>query len=177
MERVPPDKKERRRLPLVVRKSTEPKPRPPRSISNVRLLVAKMSINELEAVVMLDSGSTTDALSPEFARVANLKIYALTEPVTVRLGTRGSRSSIVYGTDALVRYESINDRHYFDIVNVDKYDAIIGLVFMRRFGIVLDPVTDRVIVNGSSYPTLSEREEREAIVHRYAMTQAKPTTE
>jgi hypothetical protein len=177
IEHVPPDKEERIRTPLVIRKSKEPKTRPPRSIDDVRPLVVKMRINDLEAVVMFDSGSTTDALSPEFARVADMKIFALKEPITVRLGTRGSRSSIIYGTDAVVKYEGIDDRHYFDIVNVDKYDAIIGLVFMRRFGVLLDPVTDQVIVNGKHYPTLSEKEEKEALVRRYTMTRTKPVAQ
>ena len=36
-----------------------------------------MTINGLDAVVMFDTGSTSDAVSPEFAWVANMKIHSL----------------------------------------------------------------------------------------------------
>ena len=74
----------------VVRMSRFPKARPSRPPSATRPLLAQMNINGLTAIAMFDSGSTADAVSPEFARVANLKIFALEEPVPIQLGCKGS---------------------------------------------------------------------------------------
>ena len=61
----------------VVRKSSASMTRPKRPASQIRPLVAKMTINGLDAIVMFDTGSTSDAVSPEFAWVANMKIHSL----------------------------------------------------------------------------------------------------
>ena len=82
----------------VVRMSRFPKARLSRPLSVTRPLLAKMNINGLMAVAMFDSGSTADAVSPEFAHVANLKVFTLEEPVPIQLGCKGSRSKIIYGT-------------------------------------------------------------------------------
>jgi hypothetical protein len=55
-----------RQTTTVVRKSSMSMTHPKRPASQIRLLVAKMTINGLEAVVMFDTGSTSDAVSPEF---------------------------------------------------------------------------------------------------------------
>ena len=114
---------------------------------------------------MFDTGSTSDALSPEFARVAQLKIHTLEELMPIQLGCKGSRSKINYSTDSHVQYASIDATHYFDVVNIDRFDAIIGIGFMRRFRIVLDPPQDTVLICGISAPTLSEGEESTELAH------------
>jgi hypothetical protein len=68
---------------------------------------------------MFDSGSTADMISPEFMRVSNAKVYALEEQVPLQLGCRGSKSCITYGTDCTVKYKTIDEKYYLDIVNVD----------------------------------------------------------
>jgi hypothetical protein len=103
----------------VVRKSSASMTRPKRPASQIRPLVAKMTINGLDAVVMFDTGSTSDAVSPEFARVANMKIHSLDVPMGIQLGCKGSKSKIVFGTSGPVRYGSIVGTHYFDVVNID----------------------------------------------------------
>jgi len=75
---------------------------PKRPASQIRPLVAKMMINGLEAVVMFDTGSTSNAVSPEFARVANMKIHSLDEPMGIQLGCKGSKSKIIFGTSGPV---------------------------------------------------------------------------
>jgi len=61
-----------------------------------------MTINGLEAVVMFDMGSTSEAVSPEFARVGNMKIHSLDEPMGIQLGCKGSKSKIIFGTSGPV---------------------------------------------------------------------------
>ena len=159
---------------VMVRMSSFPKARPYRHSSVTRPLVGQMNINGLTAVVMFDSGSTADAVSPDFARVANMKIFALEEPVPLLLGCKGSRSKIVYGTQGHAQFPGIDNEHYFDVINIDRYDAIIGIGFMRTFGIKLDPETDTIIVRGVSVPALLEGEEAKALAQRHSLRRVKP---
>ena len=152
-----------------VRKSRFPRQRPTRPKAATKPLVIRVVINGLTAIVLLDSGSTTDAVSPEFARVVSIKIFALEDPVPLHLGCRGSRSKIVYGSNARVQVGLLDMNHYLDIVNIDWYDAIIGIGFMREFGIVLDPAANQVLISGVPVPALSEGEEAHAREQRHAM--------
>jgi len=62
--------------------------RPKWPASQIRPLVAKMTINGLDAIVVFDTGSTSDAVSPEFTQVVNMKIHLLDEPRAFSLGVR-----------------------------------------------------------------------------------------
>ncbi|KAF9254781.1 hypothetical protein L218DRAFT_1042359, partial [Marasmius fiardii PR-910] len=55
--------------------------------------------------------------------------------------------------------DTVKDHEYFDIANIDHYDAVVGTVFMRRHGIILDFEKDIIRMKGSVIPTLSEGEE------------------
>ena len=50
----------------------------------------------------------------------------------------GSRSMINYGTHATIKIGCKVVEEYFDIVNVEHYDTILGTPFLRKMGIVLD---------------------------------------
>jgi len=44
------------------------------------------------------------------------------------------------------------------VVNIDRFDVIIGMGFMRKFGIMLEPKHDSILINGVPAPTFSEGE-------------------
>ena len=52
----------------------------------------------VKAYTLFESGSTTDAMSPEFAKVAKMPLYTLERPMTLKLGCVGSKSKINFGT-------------------------------------------------------------------------------
>ncbi|KAJ7632008.1 hypothetical protein B0H17DRAFT_890247, partial [Mycena rosella] len=85
-----------------------------------------VTINGQKAFTLFDSGCTTEACSPDFARVAGIKVFPIQTAVTLQLGTAGSRSKINHGTIAKVEYDSTSCDEYLDIVNFDRFDAIIG---------------------------------------------------
>ncbi|KAF8220212.1 hypothetical protein L208DRAFT_1335129 [Tricholoma matsutake] len=89
-----------------------------------------MKLHELEAFVLLDSGCTSDLISPEFAMSANLKAHELEELVPLQLGTVGSHSKINFELFTDFEIGEIKNTHYFDVVNIDRYDAILGTIFM-----------------------------------------------
>ncbi|KAE9395963.1 hypothetical protein BT96DRAFT_825493 [Gymnopus androsaceus JB14] len=132
-------------------RSTRVGKRPLRESAENRCLSAMLEINGVDAFVLFDSGSTSDALSPDFARVAHTDVFQLDNPVTLQLGTKGSRSRILYG--CIVPYSihggehgDIKGKDYMDIANIDRYDAVIGTVFMRKHGIALDFESNAICV-------------------------------
>ncbi|KAF8512345.1 hypothetical protein JB92DRAFT_2723552, partial [Gautieria morchelliformis] len=113
-------------------------------------------INGVKAHCLLDSGSEGVLLSPEFTRATGMKTFTLEQPIALQLACIGSHSTINYGTNTTIKfgcgYNKWNSKkkkkkiffgcetynQYFDVVNVEYYDAILGTPFLRRFAITLD---------------------------------------
>ena len=75
----------------------------------------------------------------------------------------------MYGVYASLEVaESKDPCHYFDVVNLDRYDAIIGTRAMRELGIQLNLKNDRIVVGDKALIPLSEGEERAVIARHYA---------
>ncbi|KAK1225536.1 hypothetical protein PQX77_011526 [Marasmius sp. AFHP31] len=134
-----------------------------------RPLVALINIGGQAALTLFDSGCTLECLSPGFARVANIKVHELAEQHSLQLGTVGSRAKFNYGTVVDTEYSNVKDKTYFDIVNIDRYDAIVGTYFMRKHGISLDFESDRILVKGRLAPSLSVGEDAAEFKRRSAM--------
>ena len=105
-----------------------------------------------------------------------MKIHSLDEPMGIQLGCKGSKSKIIFGTSGPVRYSSIIGTHYFDVVNIDRFDVIIGMGFMCKFGIMLEPEHDSILISGVPAPTLSEGEETAELAHRHSLRHAQPVS-
>jgi hypothetical protein len=122
-------------------------------------LVAEVEINGVKAFTLFDSGSTTDSITPEFAFATRAKQITLEDQVILQLGCVGSRSKICYGTRVPVDICGVKEEVYFDLVNLDKYDCIIGTPFMNTHGVCLDFGNRAVVVKGVTYPALTLDEE------------------
>ncbi|KAJ7499517.1 hypothetical protein FB451DRAFT_1016584, partial [Mycena latifolia] len=99
---------------------------------------ALLTINGTEAYALIDSGSTTNSMTPEFANATKAPQIQLEEQVTLQLGCVGSKSHINYGTQVPVDFGGIRGHVYFDQVNLDRYDVIIGTPFLNRHGTMID---------------------------------------
>ena len=120
-------------------------------------LAGYVIINGVKAYTLFDSGSTTDAVSPDFARVSNVPILRLDKPATLQLGCSGSRSKINFTTIAVVEFGSTTAKNYLDIANLDKYDCILGMPFLRKHGISLDFQFQEIVIRGKlCIPALPE---------------------
>jgi Aspartyl protease len=120
---------------------------PDRPCHENRTLSGYWEINGVKAHCLLDSGSEGLLLSPEFTRAMGMKTFALEQPIALQLGCIGSRSTINYGTNTTIRFGRKLYDEYFDIANVEYYDAILGTPVLRKLGITLDfssPGTVRV---------------------------------
>ena len=67
-----------------------------------------------------------------------IKMFALEKPIALQLACIGSRSMINYGTRATIKIGRKEVKEYFDIVNIEHCDAILGTPFLRKMGIILD---------------------------------------
>jgi hypothetical protein len=104
-------------------------------------MVAWVEIGGTKALTLFDSGSTLDAVSLDFAQGTNLRTFHLDKPINLQLGCVGGRGSINFGTRANTGIGKLNLEvagHYWDVINLDRYDAVVGVRFMRENGIVLD---------------------------------------
>ena len=71
-------------------------------------------------------------------RATGIKTFALEQPIALQLACISSQSMINYGTHATIKTGHKIVEEYFDIANVEHYDAILGIPFLRKMGIVLD---------------------------------------
>ncbi|KAF7966975.1 hypothetical protein HWV62_36306 [Athelia sp. TMB] len=126
---------------------------------NQETITVVIMINGHKALALLDSGSTTDSITPEFGFVSRTKQFKLDEQVTLQLGCVGSRSKISYGAVAPFGVFGITGEMYFDVVNIDRYDAILGTPFLKKHGVCLDFKNHGVTINGVFHKTFSVSEE------------------
>jgi hypothetical protein len=85
------------------------------------------------------------------------------------LGTVGSKAKFNFGANVHTSYGGIEDKVYYDIINVDRYDAILGTQFMRKHGIKLDFEKDAICIKGKVAPSLSVGEDAVEFSRRTAM--------
>ncbi|KAG6822506.1 hypothetical protein H0H92_013597 [Tricholoma furcatifolium] len=109
-------------------------------------------INGVQAWTLWDSGSTTSGVTPAFAQVAKMRVSPLENPITLQLGTIGSRSIVNYGAMAAMKTSGFVGETYVDIANFDRYDCILGTPFMHQNKVVLDFDKKRVVMNGVAIP-------------------------
>ncbi|KAI0348814.1 hypothetical protein OH77DRAFT_598412 [Trametes cingulata] len=74
--------------------------RPLLSAREQECLVLLLNINGLEVLTLFDTGSTTELVSSDFARVARCDVFELENLATLQLGCAGSSSRIDHGARA-----------------------------------------------------------------------------
>ena len=58
------------------------------------------------------------------------------------MAVTGSKSVINYGVNATIKYEGRESKEYFNIINIDYYDAILGTPFLRKHEVIIDFVNN-----------------------------------
>jgi hypothetical protein len=67
-----------------------------------------------------------------------MKTCALEQPIALQLACIGSRLSINYRTNMTIKFGCKLYDEYFDIANIEYYNTILGMQFLRKLGITLD---------------------------------------
>lgn len=125
-----------------------------------RCMTVYCVVNGLRAKALLDSGSTINCISPEFVNVSKVEVFALSEPMGLQLGCVGSRSRINYGVRAAVELDNEPRDLYLDVVNLDHYDVILGVPYMRLMGMRLDFASNTIQFGNHSMAVI-KREDKE----------------
>ena len=86
-------------------------------------------------------------ISPNFIRVAKIEPFPLDKPIGIQLAVTGSKSAINYGANATIKYEGKELKEYFNIINIDYYDAILGTPFIRKHEVIIDFINNCLRVN------------------------------
>ena len=124
--------------PTVHRHRSRPKEdgsQPLRDKNLQKCIELTVNINGLNARALLDTGSTTDMVSPSFVQVAKLRAVELETPMALQLAVSGSRTKINYGVWGKLSVGPISESRYFDVANIDDYDVILGTPFCWKHGI------------------------------------------
>ena len=111
-------------------------------------LTGLVEINGTNAFILFDSSAEINALLPNFVWVCQIPLLELPNPLILQMGTKGSWSCIYYGTNVDLKVLGHTVSHYFNIINVKKYDAILGTPWLNTIGALLDFGKHEVHVNG-----------------------------
>ena len=114
-----------------MRTSKTVQPHPEISQEDKECLATFVSMGRFKAWMLWDSRSTTTAITPTFAQVAEITVFPLSNLHMLQLGTVGSCSTINFGTETLVTAPGVNSTVYMNIANFDCYNMIIGTPFMQ----------------------------------------------
>lgn len=128
-----------------------------------------MDIGGHKAFTLMDSGCTIEALSPMHIQLMGTKVCQLTDQHSLQLGTVGSHTKFNYGMTVQTSYAGVCEDVYFDIINIDHYDVIIGTRFMRKHGIQLDFNKGQILIKGKPAPTLSIGEDHAEFAQRSSL--------
>ncbi|KAF7792137.1 hypothetical protein EIP86_003167 [Pleurotus ostreatoroseus] len=115
-------------------------------------------INGLKAKALLDTGSTINCISPDFVHIAKVPVASLSQPIGLQLGCVGSRSRINFGARTSVVLDNAEFPTYLDVVNLDHYDVILGVPFMRASGMSLDFAANAIRFGTHLVPVLKGEE-------------------
>ena len=111
-------------------------------------VVVIVNIDGHPARALLDSGSLADFMSAKLAHQLKVKTFELEKLLSVQLAVQGSRTKVNMGCKTRLRYQEVTEDRYFDIINLQNYDLILGTPFLHQHKIVMgfNPTT---IVVGS----------------------------
>ena len=77
-------------------------------------------------------------ISPDFASAASIPVFEYENPSALQLAIIGSRSTINYGSEATLNIGESTVQVEFDVVNIDHYDAIVGIPILSQLKSRLD---------------------------------------
>jgi len=135
-----------------------PGPRPVVPFHLCTCFVVRAKVNGCEVLTIVDTGSMMNFISPAFATVAKLATFTLESQLLFQLGCISSHSTITHSAHVPVRLGHVTHDTYFDVANIDWYDCIIGLPFLRLHRVCLNFGEDTLRIEGHSIANSVETE-------------------
>ena len=121
-------------------------------------IVVTVHVNGKPVRALIDTGSMANFLSTTVVDQLGLKKEILAKLLPIQLAVHGSRSKINCCVTIDFKYQEIDCKQRFDIMNLDNYDMILGtpFLFQHKVTIGLNPI--RISV-GSARPVDIQGEE------------------
>ena len=116
-----------------------------------RPVVVTVHIEGRPARALIDTGCLADFMSVALAEQLRVKRLQLTKPLTIQLAVQGSRSKVNFGTKVRFQYQGANYDRYFDVINLQNYDLILGTPFLYQHQVLVGLNSPQVIL-GSKTP-------------------------
>ena len=121
-------------------------------------------------------------ISPNSIRVAKIEPFLLDKPIFIQLAVTGSKSVINYGANATIKCKGKELKEYFNIINIDYYDSILGTPFLRKHEVIINFVNnclrikDKIIHNQANEYKMGEGnpQKNKKIVSMKALKQEEP---
>jgi hypothetical protein len=114
-----------------------------------KLLVVDVQINGHLAKALIDSGSLSDFMSVTLADQLKIQRIELAKPIVVQLAVQGSRSKVNFGATAQLKYQSVDSKRYFDIINLQGYDLVLGTPFLFQHQVMIGLNPPRVVIGSA----------------------------
>jgi len=114
-------------------------------------IVVVVHVNGQPARALIDTGSLADFISLTLIEQLRLKRVMLEKPLTIQLAVQGSRSKVNFGVKARFQYQGTDYTRYFDVINLQNYDMILGTLFLYQHHVMVGLNSPRVVL-GSKEP-------------------------
>jgi hypothetical protein len=109
-------------------------------------IVVTVHINGQPARALIDSGSLLDFMSVTLADQLKIPHTELAKPIVMQLAIQGSQSKVDHRAMAQLKYQSIDLKRYFDIINLQNYDLVLGTPFLFQHKVMIGLNPPRVVI-------------------------------
>ena len=149
---------------LQVTQLTDDKDQPVQNIKMMQPITIEVELNGVPCFILVDMGCNTNSFRPMTARIVKADRIDLKKQVQLQLGMQGSKMKINHGMRVNVKVGPINKSVYFDIINIDQYDTILGMPFLTKHQAIIDLGSRTLTIGGVNIPVYTAIEEAE--VHK-----------
>ena len=112
--------------------------RPLWKCDDYRAISVFWEIGGIKAHCLIDSGCKGIMISPKFTKAGKIKMFTLDKPIGIQLAVTGSKFVINYGTNTTINVNGIELKEYFDVVNINYYNAILGTLFLKKYEVIIN---------------------------------------
>ena len=109
-------------------------------------VVVVVHVNEQPAWALIDTGSLADFMSLNLAEQLKVKRVWLEKPLPIQLAVQGSRSKVNFGVNVHFQYQGADYQRYFDVINLQNYDIILGTPFLYQHQALVGLNSSRMII-------------------------------
>ena len=114
-------------------------------------VVVTVHVEGQPARALIDTSSLADFMSLTLAEQLHVKRLPLEKPLTTQLAVQGSRSKVNFRARVHFQYQGADYDQYFDVINLQSYDLILGTPFLFQHQVLVGLNSPRVIL-GSKMP-------------------------